>query len=204
MGADLRWERLNVVQPPSPTGRSPSAICSRDLPPASAQYGHAVRQLSARPGSAVLDRSAARRDPEPRALPGVLHPGRLAAVRPRDRQCRRALHAEFSLNRRERPGRRLQSARPSSSSIWAATASRAPLDSSTSSISARASASSDASPTRPSRGSATGWSGSRWRASRRRSRRRSFRSSRRCRSGRSTTSRRPSRWPADRASSRFR
>ena len=48
---------------------------------------------------------AAGRDPEPRALPGVLHPGRLAGVRSRDHQCRRALHAELPVHRREQPGR---------------------------------------------------------------------------------------------------
>ena len=45
------------------------------------QHGDAARELPARPGADVLDRPAAAADPQPRALPGVLHPGRLEDLR---------------------------------------------------------------------------------------------------------------------------
>ena len=44
------------------------------------EHRHAVRQLPARPGAAVLDRPAERRDPQPGVLRRVLRPGRLAGL----------------------------------------------------------------------------------------------------------------------------
>ncbi len=154
MGADLRWERLNV---------DPAAVADRLVhvqqpvhrPARRRQHRHAVRQLPARPGAAVLDRSAAGGDSQPRALPGVLHPGRLAAVRSRDGQRRPALHAELSVDRGERPGRGLQPRDPAARVSRPGRPAARRRGSSTSSISVRASASSAASPTR--RWSATGY-----------------------------------------------
>ena len=77
--------------------------------PGNAEHGHAARELPARAGAAVLDRPSAGGDPQSRALPGVLRPGRLAAVRSPDGQRRRPLHAELPVHRREQPGGRLQS-----------------------------------------------------------------------------------------------
>ena len=62
------------------------------------EHRNAARQLFARSGAAVLDRPPARRNPEPGALGGVLHPGRLAVVGPADRERRRSLHAELPVN----------------------------------------------------------------------------------------------------------
>ena len=78
MGGDLRWERLNVIQPPSPTGSFTFSNLFTDLPGV-ANTGTPLRELPARSGAAVLDRPAAGADSEPRAFPGVLHPGRLEA-----------------------------------------------------------------------------------------------------------------------------
>ena len=129
-------------------------------------------------------------------LPGVLRPGRLASVESRDGQRRPAIHAELSVDRKEQPGRGLQPRDTAARVPRAATASRGPPASFIRTTSVLASALSAASRTRPSLARAMGWSGSRWRASRRHSRRRSFRSCRPCRSARSTTSCRRSRWPA--------
>ena len=76
------------VQPPSPTGSFTFSNLFSDLP-GTAEHRHAARQLPARPGAAVLDRPAAGRDPQSRALPGVLRPGRLAGLRSPDGQRRR-------------------------------------------------------------------------------------------------------------------
>ena len=67
MGADLRWERLNVVQPPSPTGSFTFSNLFTDLP-GTANTGTPFASFSSA-GIAVLDRSAAG-DSESRALPG--------------------------------------------------------------------------------------------------------------------------------------
>ena len=80
VGADLRWERLNVIQPPSPTGSFTFSNLFTDLP-GTANTGTPFASFLLGPGAAVLDRPAAGADPQPRALPGVLRPGRLAARR---------------------------------------------------------------------------------------------------------------------------
>ena len=82
------------------------------------------------------------RDPQPRALPGVLRPGRLAVS---DRLTVNAgvrYTLNFPVDRGEQPGRGLQPRHRSSSSTWGGTASRAPPASCTSRTSARGSASS--------------------------------------------------------------
>ena len=68
MGADLRWERLNVLQPPSPTGSFTFSNLFTDMAGV-ANYGLAVRELSAWPGAAVLHRPAGGGDSQPRILP---------------------------------------------------------------------------------------------------------------------------------------
>ena len=78
MGADLRWERLNVIQPASPTGRFTFTNLFTNLPTdatTAASTGTAVRELSPRAGAALRHRPPAGADPEPGALPGVLHSG---------------------------------------------------------------------------------------------------------------------------------
>ena len=56
-GLDFRWERLNVVQPPSPTGSFTfNAIGSDRL---ASGHRNAARQPPARPGADLLDRPAA-------------------------------------------------------------------------------------------------------------------------------------------------
>ena len=148
MGADLRWERLNVVQPPSPTGdvhvqqpvyRSPWRC----------QHRNTARELSPRPGAAVLDRPAAGRDPQSRPLSGVLRPRRLASVRPHHRAMAGCDTRSTSLRPRRAIRSRCSICKPSSSSISAVTASRVRRASCTSSTSAHVWASSAASRTRP-------------------------------------------------------
>ena len=143
MGADLRWERLNVVQPPSPTGSFTFSNLFTDLPgvantgtPLASFLLGQVQQFSI---DLQQGRSGTAR------TPGVLRPGRLAGVRPPHGQCRRALHAELPLDRGEQPGRGLQPRHRSSWSTSAGDGSRARPGSCTSSTSVRASASSIAS-----------------------------------------------------------
>ena len=78
MGGDWRWERVNVAA----TALADGVLHVQQLLHESAdrhddggRHGHSAGQLSSWPGAAVLDRSATGRDPEPGALPGVLHPG---------------------------------------------------------------------------------------------------------------------------------
>ena len=77
-----------------------------------AQHRHAARQLSPRTCPAVLDRPAGGADSQPGELPGVLHPGRLAALGSPDRQRRPAVYAQFSIHRSKRSGRCLQPGDP--------------------------------------------------------------------------------------------
>ncbi len=74
------------------------------------QHGDAAREFSAGAGPDVLHRPAAVADPGTRAVPGVLHPGRLESLRPADDQSWIALHAEFSIHRDQRPDRGVQPA----------------------------------------------------------------------------------------------
>ena len=100
--------------------RPPAAVADRVVhlqhplhrPAGHRQHRHAAGELPPRTGAAVLDRPAAGGDPEPRALPGVLRPGRLAVVRSRHDQRRPALHAEFPVDRREQSGGGLQPQTP--------------------------------------------------------------------------------------------
>ena len=134
--------------------RSPSAICSRDLP-GTANTGTPLASFllgQVQQFSIDLQQEQIRNRAQ---LPGVLHPGRLARLGSRDHQRRPALHAQLSLDRRERPGRRLQPRDTAARVPRRRTASRARRGSCTRTTSARASASSAASPTRRSRASAT-------------------------------------------------
>ena len=97
----------NVVQPPSPTGSFTFSNLFTDLP-GTANTGTPLASFllgQVQQFSIDLQQDA---DPQPRALPGVLRPGRLAAVRSRHGQRRPALHAEFPVDRGERPGGGLQ------------------------------------------------------------------------------------------------
>ena len=149
LGADLRWERLNVIQPPSPTGSSRSATCSPISRACRTPECSWPASCSGR--SRPFDRPAAGSDPEPGALPGVLRPGRLAHQGSPHGQCRRALHAEFSLNRREQPGRGAQPGDRGNSNISAATATTSRPRAAQGQLRASAAERSAASPTRPLR-----------------------------------------------------
>ncbi len=59
------------------------------------EHRHTVRQLSARPGAAVLDRPSAGRDSQPRVVRGGIRPGRLAALGSPGGERRPALHPEL-------------------------------------------------------------------------------------------------------------
>ena len=91
---------------PRRPGRSPSATSS---PTSRALSTPAPRSRAfSWAGPAVFDRPAAGADPEPRALPGVLRPGRLASVESRHGERGSALHAELPVDRGKQPGGRLQ------------------------------------------------------------------------------------------------
>ena len=107
MGLDWRWERLNVIQPPWPTGTFTFSTVGSDLPGVT-EHRQPVRELPARAGADLCDRLPAVGDSGTRAFSGVLHPGRLEGVRPPDDQSGAALHAELPVDRDQRPDRRLQ------------------------------------------------------------------------------------------------
>ncbi len=199
-GADLRWERLNVVQPPSPTGSFTFSNLFTDLPgtpntgtPLASFLLGQVQQFSIDLQQEQIRNRAHfqeyfiqddwRVSDRLTVNAGVRYTLNFPSTEENDQA------AVFNL--RDAAARVSRAGRP---------AARRPA-SCTSSISARGSASSAASPTRP-------WSRSGYgagldrdgRASRRRSRRRCSRSSRPCRSARSTTSSRRSRCATARAS----
>ena len=192
-GADLRWERLNVVQPPSPTGSFTFSNLFTDLPgtantgtPLASFLLGQVQQFSIDLQQDEIRNRAHfqeyfvqddwRLSDRVTVNAGVRYTLNFPSTEENDQV------GVFNLETQQLeylgPERR----------------SRAPRGSCTSTTSARAWASSAASPTRRWPAPATAWSGSRWPASPRRSRRRCSRSCRRCRSARSTTSRRRSRW----------
>ncbi len=111
MGLDFRWERLNVVQPPWPTG---TFNVQHRGQRSAGRHGHrqSVRELSARAGADLCDRFPGCGDPGTRAFSGVLHPGRLEGLRPPDDQSGPALYPELPINRDQRPDRRLQPGDP--------------------------------------------------------------------------------------------
>ena len=198
MGLDWRWERLNVVQPPSPTGVV-HVHRRRQRSAGHAEHRHAAGELPARAGAAVLDRSAAVADSGAGACPGVLHPGRLEGLGPADAESRPALHAELSRRPRSTARRRSSTCRRSSSSIRATNPVR-PLEEEQ--LRTAPGRRLPRHRTRRSSAPATVWSGSRWPASPRRSRRRRFRSCRPFRSARWTRSTRRSCCRTDRRSRR--
>ena len=104
------------MQPPSPTGSFTFSNLFTDLPGAANTGTPLASFLLGQVQQFSIDLQQ-ERDPQPRALPGVLHPGRLAAVRSRDGERRPALHAELPVDGRERPGRPSSTWRRSSSSI---------------------------------------------------------------------------------------
>ena len=109
MGLDWRWERLNV----DPTPLADGIVCLHDCGQRSTRGGEhrqRVRELPAGAGANLRHRPPADGYSGTRTLSGVLHPGRLESIRPPDDQPGAAIHAEFSINRDQRPDRRLQSA----------------------------------------------------------------------------------------------
>ena len=117
MGADLRWERLNVVQPPSPTGsftfsnlftRSARDAPNTGTPLASFLLGQ-VQQFSIDLQQEEIRNRAHFQEYF------IQDDWRLSDRVTVNAGVRYTLN--FPVDRREQPGRRLQSARPSSSSI---------------------------------------------------------------------------------------
>ena len=96
-----------MVQPPSPTGLFSSVTCFRSAQ--RAEYRNTAGQFPARSGQRFSIDLQQQQIQEPRTLPGVFHPGRLANLGSPDHRARRALYAELSVHRRARPGRGLQS-----------------------------------------------------------------------------------------------
>ncbi len=111
MGFDWRWERLNVVQPPFPTGNFTFRYSRQRL---ARRHGHRqrARKFLARSGAELLDCVSGVGNPGTRADSGVLHSGRLEGLRPPDRQSRPALHAQLPFDRDQRSDRRAQSPDP--------------------------------------------------------------------------------------------
>ena len=146
----------NVIQPPSPTGSFTFSNLftrsARDV----AKHGHAVRELPARAGAAVLDRPAARR------RSATARTSRSTSSRTtggcRDRvtiNAGAALHAELPVDRGRTTRPRSSTCETQQLEYLGRDGNRAPRASCTSSTSARAWASSAASPT--GRSCATGY-----------------------------------------------
>ena len=74
MGLDWRWARLNVVQPPSPTGSFAFSTVGSDLT-RGGEHRQRVCELPARTGADICHRPTADGYSGTRALSGVLHPG---------------------------------------------------------------------------------------------------------------------------------
>ena len=107
LGADLRWSRLDVVQPPSPTGSFSFSSLFTDLPGV-ANTGNPLASFllgQVQQFSIDLQQDEIRNRAH---IQEYLRPGRLAALPPDHRQRWRALHAELPVGRGERPGRGLQ------------------------------------------------------------------------------------------------
>ena len=109
MGLDWRWERLNVIQPPWPTGTFTFSTVGSDLPGVTGTGNPFASFLLGQVQTFAIEFQQDG-DPGTRALSGVLHPGRLEGVRSLDDQSRAALHAELSVDGDQRPDRRVQPA----------------------------------------------------------------------------------------------
>ena len=97
MGADLRWARLNVVQPPSPTGSFTFSNLFTDLPGVPNTGAAFASFLLGQVQQFSIDQQ--REEIRNRAhVQEVLRPGRLAAVEPLDREWRPALYAQLSID----------------------------------------------------------------------------------------------------------
>ena len=182
-GFDWRWERLNVIQPPSPTGSFAFNAIGSDLP-GTANTGTPLASFLL--GQVQTFSIDLQQDPDSGAgqLPGVLRPGRLAGVEPVHDQPRPSLHAQLPVNRNQRPDGGLQSRHA------AARIPRRPAGAAAQEEQLRPPARAGLPRDRQDAGqhAATASSGSRWRASPRRSRRRRSPSCRRSRSARSIPS----------------
>ena len=83
LGFDLRWARLNVVQPPSPTGTFTFSSLFSDQPGVANSGAPLASFLLGQVQAFSIDVQH-ERDPGTRARPGVLRAGRLEGVRPGD------------------------------------------------------------------------------------------------------------------------
>ena len=108
VGADLRWERLNVLQPPAPTGSFTFSNLFSDLPgtpntgtPLASFLLGQVQQFSIDLQEEEIRNRAHFQEYF------VQDDWRLSESP--DGQCRRPVHAELPIHRREQPGGRLQS-----------------------------------------------------------------------------------------------
>ncbi len=109
MGLDWRWERLNVIQPPWPTGQFVFTTVGSDLPGV-ANTGNALASfLLGQVQTFAIDLQQTDYSGA-RTLSGVLHPGRLEGIRAPDAQSRASIHAEFPIHGDQRPDCRVQSA----------------------------------------------------------------------------------------------
>ena len=107
-GFDWRWERLNVIQPPSPTGSFAFSTLGSDLPGVANTGAQLASFLLGQVQTFSIDLQTEQIQ-ERAQLPGVLRPGRLAPVEPLHHQPRPALHAEFPLHRDQRADGGVQS-----------------------------------------------------------------------------------------------
>ena len=111
-GGDLRWERLNVIQPPSPTGQFTFSTLFTNLPTDSTTAANTGTPLASFLLGQVQQFSIDLQEKQIRNrahFQEYLCPGRLAAFKSRHGQCRRPLHAELSIDRGRQSGRGLQS-----------------------------------------------------------------------------------------------
>ena len=108
MGTDWRWERLNAIQPPSPTGSFTFNAIGSDLPGVTNTGTPFASFLLGQVQAFSIDLQQAPVQERAR-FQEVLRPGRLESLRPPHRQPGPALHAELPLDGDQRADGRLQS-----------------------------------------------------------------------------------------------
>ena len=111
VGLDWRWERLDVVQPPFPTGNFAFSTVGSDLPGVTGTGNPLASFLLGQ----VQNFSIAFQESEIQERAGiqeVRHSGRLEGFRPSDRQPWPAIHAQLPLDGDQRSDRRAQPADP--------------------------------------------------------------------------------------------
>ena len=115
-GLDWRWERLNVIQPPSPTGQFMFNAIGSDLPGVANTGTPLASFLLGQVQTFSIDLQQAPIQERAHFQEYFVQDDWKVSDRLTD-QSRPALHAEFPLDRDQRPDRPSSTCRPSNSSI---------------------------------------------------------------------------------------